>query len=56
MPVSMSATVTSVEPVVTSQAAGALMPYWPFSPHIESLAKYGSLGDPSMWTVCSGST
>ena len=52
----MSATVTVVEPVVTSQAAGALMPYGPFSPHSEPLAKYGSFGAPSTWTVRSGST
>ena len=45
-----------VEPVVTSQAAGALMPFWPGSPHLEPSAKFGSFDATSIWTVRSGST
>jgi len=44
MPVSMSATTVVREPVVTSHAAGARMPFVPFMPQRLPLVKPGVVG------------
>src|SRR4051794_17153902 len=52
----MSATVMKVDPVVASQAAGALMPLAPLRPYSVLSTYFGSLGTSAIWTDCSGPT